>query len=282
MLLIHLLKIFRPIGDFLIESSVWVIACILALAIWNCLMLNSNLDIPGLISLALFLFQIYWLDRSRAHQEDSPDIEQRPAPSSFILKYRLTYYYIIGSTVIVQLLLFINYPRLIIGYVLALLVTVFYALPIPIIEKRIKELPYAKNVYAPAAAVFCMFIFSEHLLSKQNAWLFIIVNFFLLAANSALFDMKDIEGDRLAGLRLFSTSTERITVFISLIIFNFLCAISFSFLLPPIIGVPVTAAFVAQGIVTCCMAWCFSKRGLMFFGDGVLFVPILVYWICQK
>lgn len=281
-LLLHVLKIFQPLADFLIESSVWVIACILALAIWTSLMLRSHVDIPGLLSFALFLFQIYWLDRSRAPQEDSPSREQRPSPSLFILKYRLLHSYFIGATLLAQGLLFIRYPRLFISYVLALFVTVFYVLPLPALGKRIKEFPYAKNVYAPAAFTFCLFIFSEHLFSKENAWVFLIVNFFLSAANSALFDMKDIEGDRRAGLRLISTCADPGTVFKSLIIFNFLCALSFLVLLPPMMGIPVTAAFVAQGSVACCMAWRFSKRGLMFFADGVLFVPLLVYWLCQK
>jgi 4-hydroxybenzoate polyprenyltransferase len=262
-------------ADFLVESSLWVSLQIVVLGAWISLAARGTIDGLGLAALFLFSFQIYTLDRMMGHPEDCVAPAERPAPAEFVGRHKRAFRKALVASAAIELMILTIKPMLLVSIAFSAGATAFYMVRVPWIGMRLKEVPFCKNVYAPGVLMAIICAFSGVVPSRQDAPV-LGAAFLLLQIDIVTFDMKDVENDRRAGLRLISTVLPPRAVYALLVVSALVCAGLFSVFIPAPWNVGVVAGFLSAALCVRRLARRFSRRFLFFWGDAVTAVPLLV------
>jgi 4-hydroxybenzoate polyprenyltransferase len=260
--------------NFLVESSLWVSLHTTAFGAWVSIAAGRTIDIVELTALFIYLLQIYTLDRYLDHPEDHGAPAERPNPAAFVARHRGAFRAALIASAAIDVLLVAIKPALLFRMAFCFALTAFYMVRVPWIGLRLKEVPFFKNVYAPGAllAVFCAFL--GIVPSWQDAPV-LAMAYLLMQLNTILFDMKDVENDRRAGIRLISTVFAPDTVYALLTGCALAGALVFSIALPAPWNIGAIAGFLTTGVWVRRLARRFSRR-LLFVWVDTQDIPLLV------
>lgn len=266
----------RRAVTFLVESGVWVSLTFPALGAWASLSIRGTVDGIGFAALCLFVFAIFGLDRYSEHPEDRHDRPLDIDPVAFVQRHRGAFRAALLASAAAQIVLIALERRLALCLAIAFGSSVFYMVRVPVLGKRLKELPFFKNVYAPA--VLTMFLYG--FLGLRPTWEgapILAVVYFLTQINNITCDMKDVDNDRRAGLRLFSTALAPRRAYAVLVGGALVGAALSPLALPRPWSVGAVAGFLALAGVVDRLSRRFSRRLLFVWCEVALAVPLLVW-----
>lgn len=261
---------------FLVESGAWVSLVVVALGAWASLATRDAIDWTGLTALGLFLFAIFGLDRFFDHPEDRHDRVVDIDPAAFVRRHRGAFgaALLAASAALVALVALDR--RLVLALAIAFGSSIFYMIRVPVLGKRLKELPFFKNIYAPAVLTTFTCSFLGLPFTRESGPVLAVV-FFVIQINNITFDMKDVENDRRAGLRLISTTFSPRRVYAMLVGAALVGAALSPLALPRPWSIGAAAGFLALAGIVQRLSRRFSRRLLFVWCDGVLAVPLLVW-----
>lgn len=262
--------------DGLVESSLWVTASFTALGAWMSLTLDGHIDVVGCAALALFLFVIYTLDRYRAQPEDAREAPRDVDPAAFVARHRPAFRVALAVAAAGLAALVAHRPRLLASVALSLAASAFYVVPLPLLGRRLKELPFFKNAYAPAVVVLFAVAFLGKLPDSPRALSVMAAMFIVLQLNIWAFDVKDIDDDRRAGLTLLSTIMPARTFLAALAAEALLAAVVSAFVLPAPASLAVSLTALANAAVLWRLRQRFSLRLLFFVHEALAALPLVV------
>lgn len=261
----------------MVQSNLWVVGCATALFAWVGLAIKGRIDGIGLSGAALFLFVIYTLDRYRSTPEDQRDAPVDLDPSAFVARHRVWF----RAALILALAGLVGLgcfrPRFFLSLLAAFTITAFYLVPVPFLGRRLKELPFFKNAYAPLSVVLLAMVFLECWPTSLSGAAVLGSAVLLCQLNAWTFDLKDIEGDRGAGIRLLSTILEPRTLIHLLLIESVLLAGLFVVFLPAPWHLGASLAAIGNVLSLMRMRRRFDLHWLFLVHEAMLAVPFLVF-----
>jgi 4-hydroxybenzoate polyprenyltransferase len=164
------------------------------------LLLTRQVDWWASLAMLTLVWQSYLLDRLRQNPEDALDDSH---PAAFSQRFRVPLLGLVGLLAALTLLLVVQAPRLARPVALSLLISAFYLVPLPILGRRAKEVPYFKCFYLSLVCLASTLAFSagwSHAAPKLLAPA-LGLTFALYFLNFSLYDVKDVEQDRRARIK---------------------------------------------------------------------------------
>lgn len=159
-----------------------------------------------LITVFVFLSSwfVYVLDRLIPSVEDDLSLSQQ---HRFVIEYRLIFVGLMVASVVGSAILSSIWGwKYFLGYAGGISLSLFYALPIPVIRKRIKDIPFMKIVYVPSVYLATITLMLDqipwHLYWSQHSILYL--SYILLGF--VVFDLKDRNEDLQAGVQTIANS----------------------------------------------------------------------------
>lgn len=157
-------------------------------------------------SMFLLVWKLYLLDRAIQHPEDASDHEGNAA--AFMRRFQLVCWSLFGLLGLAQLGLIWREPQLVGSIGLAVVVSMFYFVKLPLLGKRAKQLPYFKCFYLSACGLVVAGAFTPgmwHAATTGGA-VALACSFLLLFLNFSLYDIKDVEADTRANIKTFAAA----------------------------------------------------------------------------
>lgn len=153
-----------------------------------------------------FVWMMYVLDRLKPQPEDAGAGDESAA--GFVKRRRGTFSLLVAALVLVQAACAAAQPRFAVALAASFLASIFYLVPLPWIGKRTKDLPYAKTLHNMLAMVFipAAVIWADAAVPWSTLVWAAPVPVLLGGINNVLYDLKDIEADRRAGIRTFAVA----------------------------------------------------------------------------
>jgi 4-hydroxybenzoate polyprenyltransferase len=173
------------------------------MSIFN-LLLHESCDKIAVLSFFLHMQLLYFLDRLSGNAEDmNTDVTN---PSDYVMKRRKAITFIMILLGVGQIFLFAIRPSLIFSVVFSGAVGVLYFTRIPFLGFRIKEMVYGKSVVLPLIIVMNFGLFFPVIpdITYRSVLLFLSMLIFC-HVNVMLYDLKDIDHDRIAGIPTLAT-----------------------------------------------------------------------------
>jgi 4-hydroxybenzoate polyprenyltransferase len=168
--------------------------------------LVGSIDWRATASLYAIVWAAYLLDRLLAQPEDQATVG--PHSAAVVRRWSALFWSLLAALGCFELVLLVQTPWLWRSMAVALTVSVLYSVPIPLLRVRAKTVPYFKAVYLPFSSVVTVVAFTPAILDRDPwrsaPWL--LVTFVLYVLNYSLFDVKDIEGDRLANIKTLAAA----------------------------------------------------------------------------
>jgi 4-hydroxybenzoate polyprenyltransferase len=164
------------------------------------LLLTRHVDGWASLAMLTLVWQSYLLDRLRQNPEDALDDSH---PAAFSQRFRVPLLSVVALLAVLTLLLVAQAPRLARPVVLSLFISAFYLVPLPIFGRRAKEVPYFKCFYLSLVCLASTLAFSagwSHAAPRRLAPA-LGLTFALYFLNFSLYDVKDVEQDRRAGIK---------------------------------------------------------------------------------
>ena len=165
------------------------------------LALTGKIDPVASCSMLLFVWKMYLLDRLQTNPEDDHEGEANAA--AFVRRHRAGCWTLFGVLALAQAWLVVGQPDLLRSIVLSLAVSVLYLVRLPLLKRRVKEIPYLKCFYLSAAGLAVGASFTHGLGAAAPGRIVEVAGicFLLYFLNFSLYDIKDLEGDAKANLR---------------------------------------------------------------------------------
>lgn len=261
--------------SILVQSGIWVTLAWVALGAWASLAAVGKIDGIGLATMTAFLFQIYTLDRYVTHPEDQQDGAHVLDPAAFVARHRKSFRYALFLSLLMQLVLVVMRPWLLVALAISWGITVFYVVRVPLLNLRLKQVPFFKNVYAPTVLTAYIVMFLRLPLGGKSAPVLASV-FIVVLINVLAFDMKDVDNDRRAGLRLISTELPPQVVYALLIGGSLLSAALFLLAMPRPWSLTIAVSLVSMAGCILRLSRRFSRSLLFVVLDGLAALPLLL------
>lgn len=185
--------------SFLSISSILIALIGILLPYFTFLMYNIKPDFYLLLSSYLLTFTVYSIDKLSNINEDSISLPER---AEFIVRHRKILIYVTIASYIVALTLTFLKNTLALSVILfPLCIGLIYSIKIS--NFRLKDIPALKNIsialsWAVVGTFLPLAVSFKPFASIVLIFSFIFVKCFI---NSVLFDVRDIEGDRVNGVR---------------------------------------------------------------------------------
>lgn len=185
--------------SFLAKSSIFIGINCLLLVYFSFLLYNINIDINLLFSSFLLTFTVYNFDKLSNVKEDSISLPER---TGFVCKYKKVIFCATVTSYIIALLLsFLKNSLALLIVLFPLCVGIIYSIKIS--NFRLKDITGIKNIsiafswsltgtFLPLAVSF------SNIIQVIFIFYFYFIRVFI---GSILFDVRDIEGDRINGVR---------------------------------------------------------------------------------
>ncbi len=271
----------RALGDTLVQSSLWTVACVSALYAWISLALLGRLDGIGLAGATLFLFIIYTLDRYRAPSEDRREAPVELDPTAFVGRHRAAFRVALLLSVLGLGALILHRPWMLWSLLASFAVTAFYVIPIPRRGLRLKDLPFFKNAYAPLSAVLFPMVFLNCWPTTERSIAVFLGAALLCQLNIWTFDVKDISADRTTGIKLLSTVLPTPAYLSILLTESLLLAGLFAWLVPAPWNLGAAGAALGSGISLWHLRRSFSLRWLFVVHEATVALPLLIHLLIR-
>lgn len=157
-------------------------------------------------SLFLLVWKLYLLDRTIRHPEDADEHDGNAA--AFVRRFQRACWTVFALLALGQLWLVYSEPRLLGSISLALSVSLFYFVKLPLVGKRAKQLPYFKCFYLSACGLVVIGAFTPGMwhAAEPSGAVALLVSFALLFLNFSLYDIKDVEADARANIKTFAAA----------------------------------------------------------------------------
>jgi 4-hydroxybenzoate polyprenyltransferase len=185
--------------SFLITSSLFLAIIAFLITYFSFLLYNISIDLSLPLAAFFLTLTIYNLNKLTDIKEDSINLPKR---AEFIQENKNFVIYIaIFSYVVALLLAFLCNPFALFLILLPLCTGVLYSIKIS--NFRLKDITGIKN-FIIALSCSSTFTFLPLAVSFRNLAIIMLVFYFIfvkILANSVLFDVRDIEGDRISGVR---------------------------------------------------------------------------------
>ena len=165
------------------------------------LALTGQIDPVASSSMLLFVWKMYLLDRLKTNPEDDHDGAGNAA--AFARRHRAGCWTLFAVLALAQAWLVVRQPWLARSIALSLAVSVLYLVRLPLLKRRVKEIPYLKCFYLSAVALVIVAWFTPGLGAAAPGRVVAVaaICFLLYFLNFSLYDVKDLEGDARANLR---------------------------------------------------------------------------------
>jgi len=165
------------------------------------LVLTGGIDPVASSSMLLFVWMMYLLDRLKTNPEDAHDAEANAA--AFTRRHRVGCWTLFAALATAEVVLVIEHPRLLRAIGLSLAVSVLYLVRLPLLGRRVKEIPYLKCFFLSAISLVIVASFTPGLEAAPPGRVVAVAGicFLLYFLNFSLYDIKDLEGDARANLK---------------------------------------------------------------------------------
>jgi hypothetical protein len=152
-------------------------------------------------SMFLFVWAMYLADRLKTNPEDELDADGNAA--AFARRHPAIMRLLFVILLVAQLGLVALDPALLGTLFLGTLVSLLYLVRLPVLGRRVKEIPYLKCFYLSSAALAIVALFTPGLLAVTSARTMglLAACFALYFLNFSLYDIKDIAADRRANIK---------------------------------------------------------------------------------
>lgn len=197
------------------------------------------------LAMLLFVWMMYLVDRMGDHPEDREHAEHGGgASAAFVTQNRVACRLLLLALCVAQLALIWKEPQLLKSIALSLGFSIFYMVKLPLLGKRVKQLPFVKCFYLAACSLVITASFTPGLASLPLTRLAapLGVAYVLYFLNYSLYDVKDVEGDTRANIRTFAAAMP-LAVFL-----HGHVALALSTLLVALFTLPHTAAAVFSSV----------------------------------
>lgn len=192
--------------DLSIVTNIWVTLNLTAFALFISHALKGQINFLPLLSLATMVWQIYTLDRMIVHPEDQNSTKIDISQVRYIKKHGIIFKTLFGFSIILQFALILNNPRILFPIIIGITLSLMYILKVPIINKRIKSLPYTKTFFVSFTILFTILAYTYQFDLMGFSPLIFMLIFILLSLNTILCDLKDIKNDKKIGIKTFANS----------------------------------------------------------------------------
>lgn len=214
-------KVALSILDLAIITNTITIVSLMGLGFFLCLSYQNIPSIYSLILFTVFIWQVYTVDRLLPHQEDRTEKTNKLHPTNFINQNQRIILFFLITSFLVDLLCILLEKNLIFVLMIGFVFSAAYSFELPLLQKRIKTIPFAKNFYVAFAKIFIAYLISETLPEIiRDPWTFIIL--YIIVFNSEMIlDLKDRDSDAIAEIKTFAnvfSSSSIITTAIFLIL----------------------------------------------------------------
>jgi len=161
----------------------------------------GHVDLRATCSLYGAVWMAYLIDRLPSHPED--DVTRVPHSAGAARRFPIVFWSLLVALGCVELVLMIQANWLVPRVALAMAVSMLYSAPIPLLRLRAKTVPYFKAFYLSFASVVTILAFTPDVSSQPSGRTapLLFASFWLYFLAYSLFDIKDIEGDRLANIK---------------------------------------------------------------------------------
>lgn len=191
--------LFSNFISFLAISSIFIALIGLLLPYSTFLLYNINIDFNLLLSSFLLTFTVYSLDKLSNIEEDSISLPER---AGFISRHKKIFIYAtVASYIIALSLAFLKNILALFVILFPLCMGLIYSIKIS--NVRLKDIPALKNIsiaasWAVVGTFLPLAVSSEHFPPIALIFYFVFIKCFI---NTVLFDVRDIEGDSVNGVR---------------------------------------------------------------------------------
>lgn len=190
---------------FLIYSSIYLSIAGAYMAYISCVIQDIPCSMPLLFIMFLSTYSVYNINRKTDEKEDAINHSKR---HSFTKKYEtfLSTTAILAYILVILLALCCGIKTVVISTI-PLLCGILYSIawiPERFKYRRLKDVPFAKNIviaFAWASTPALLPVYSTESRTGMVTFIVFIFFFMLVFINSVLFDMRDIEGDAVAGVK---------------------------------------------------------------------------------
>lgn len=170
-----------------------------------CLPTGRWLSHEATLTCLAFIWSMYLLDRLKSAPEDAGRGDA--SAGGFVARRRRLFVGLAAALALAQVACIVAMPRLGLWTLGALLVSSLYVLKIPVLGRRVKDIPFVKPFYL--GTVYALLAWGIVVVDGDTArtglgpFAFVVVVF---GVNAALYDLKDAAADRRAGIRTFANT----------------------------------------------------------------------------
>ncbi|GEM_PF-3392460 len=262
---------------FLIQSNILISFYITAGLAFFMEAVGEGFSFWKIFSFLLLVWQVYTADRYFIHPEDRHSTPQNLDRLRFIRRHKKIFGFLLLFFGFLQALPAWFSPRCLLGYGVGILLSLFYICKFPLLNFRIKQIPYIKAFYVP---MVCMLTYGAYLQSPRLLllnWKLALAFYLLMLCNTALFDLKDCENDRKAGIKTLANTLKPSQLLRGTILFSVLLAWVLSFVGENPWRIPLVWSFLLYAIF---IAGLLRTRQVSYFFvilDTTAALPLAVY-----
>ena len=249
-----------------------------ALAIYTSLVFHHRIEWVGIGALFILVWQIFTLDRYIVHPEDQRETGLDLNNARFVRHHRHVFLAgMIGSAILLMILCLIK-PHLFWGCLFAVLSSLLYIFPFPLLKRRIKQISYLKSFYVPFVLVTSLMFFTQSFSRSLNEALVPLLLYLLCVLNVSLFDIKDVESDTITGIKTFASRLGPTTLIWVQFSISFLLGMALVIFgsTPPILSLGIT--FLIYGPAALILLKIKSVKYLFTAIDGMFIIVLVIYF----
>jgi len=191
----------KPILQALVRFNLVVATGTAALGLFLSLVFSGDYDVLSLAILSILTWQIYTLDRVIKQPEDKLTMRRSVQELVFMQTQVKLFRRLLVALTLAQVVMLVFRPYALVGVAVGLGGGLMYSLKIPLLGMRVKQIPLFKAVYVPVILVaYCMltpWVFP----SVASHWAVLVMLAVAFSINASLFDLRDADRDRSAGIR---------------------------------------------------------------------------------
>ena len=168
---------------------------------WLSIAFSRAVEAEAFAACVCFVWAMYLVDRLGSHPEDEGGDSASAAAD--VKKHRPLWIGLLAALIVAELWLIARTPRFGLSVLVSLLVSIGYVLPLPLLGRRVKEIPYMKALFLPMSMVVIPATFVDPAAwpAPERAAPVVAVVWLVLFVNSTLYDLKDVTRDRAAGIK---------------------------------------------------------------------------------
>jgi len=174
--------------------------------------LTGRVDPLAVVALWLCAWFSYTFDRYVVHPEDRSDASEVLNLAGYVRRNRQLFAALLGAALLAQIGLVILQPRLLWGLAWGDLLGIAYVVRLPFLPSRLKTVPYLKVAYVPGAIVSTMLVLIGYPPANVAEYAIVAGVITVLSLSTLICDFKDIDADRLAGIKTIANTFDTVVV----------------------------------------------------------------------